>query len=85
MGAPDIILSAHRDYFEKVVFVSIEDESWDGASVTSYLHSMSPPSGDVISFDLIGASDPLTTDSIAHDLAEALRMERLTSETEDDD
>lgn len=79
MGAPEIILNAHRNYFGKVIFVSIADESWNGASVNSYLHTMSPRLGDVVYFDLDGNAEPLAAEAIANDLADALGLDRHTA------
>src|SRR5689334_36980 len=74
MGAPDVILEAHRAYFGNVVFASVSEGRWNGAIATSYLHRMWPPLGDVVVFDLQGATDDAMAASIASELAEALHM-----------
>ncbi len=78
LEAPDVILDAHRSYFGNVVFVSISDSQWAGASATSYLHTMWPPLGDAVLFEVEGANDEMTVDLIARELAGTLGMVRCS-------
>jgi hypothetical protein len=74
LGAPEVILESHRLYFGNVVFVSVSEGHWTGATATSYLHKMWPPLGDTVSFDIQGAGDESAVDSIARELGAALGM-----------
>ncbi|MDB5338795.1 MAG: hypothetical protein JWN70_4414 [Planctomycetaceae bacterium] len=85
LGAPDIFLNAHRLYFGKVVFVSLSEPRWAGATATSYLHNTSPPLGDAVIFDVDGAEDESTVDLIARELGAALGMARYFREDEEDE
>jgi hypothetical protein len=73
-GAPDVILESHRSYFGNVVFASVSEARWEGATATSYLHRMWPPLGDAMFFDVEGAADERIVAFIAGELAAALGM-----------
>ncbi len=75
MGTPDVILDAHRNYFGNVIFVLIAGNSWHGAFARSYLHTISPPLGDVVCFEIDGEPDTITSNQIVEELSQALCME----------
>ena len=74
MGTPEVILNAHWNYFGNVIFVLIAGNLWHGAFAKSYLHSISPPLGDVVYFDIVGEPDTITTQLIVEELSQALCM-----------
>jgi hypothetical protein len=82
MGTPDVILTSHRSYFGKVIYVSISEPHWKGATVTSYVYPMYPGLGDGASFDVDDEMEAATTNLISNELATALGMTRCTDESE---
>lgn len=74
LGAPGVILESHRSYFGNVVFVSVSEPGWSGATATSHLHTIMPPLGDAVFFDVEGAADETAAASIGRQLGEALGM-----------
>lgn len=74
LGAPAVILESHRSYFGNVVFVSVSEPGWSGATAASYLHSISPPLGDAVMFEVEGTDDETTAKAIVRALGAALDM-----------
>jgi len=84
LGAPSVILESHQSYFGNVVFVSLSERHWAGATATSYLQRMDPPLGDRVSFDVQGSNDGPTVASIARELGAALGMVPCSQIAEDE-
>jgi hypothetical protein len=74
IGAPNVILESHRSYFGNVIFVSISEPHWNGATAVSYLHSIWPPLGDRVLFNVTGAPDKATIDLIIKELKNAMSL-----------
>jgi hypothetical protein len=74
LGAPDVILESHKSYFGNVVFVSVSESRWGSAIATSFVHTIWPPLGDAVVFDVHGATDEGTVGLIARELRAALGM-----------
>jgi len=73
LGAPDVILKSHQSYFGNVVFASVSETHWNGATATSYLHRMWPPLGCRVLFNVEGADDTVAG-AIVNELAVAMGM-----------
>lgn len=74
LGAADVLLESHRAYFGNVVFTSVSEGRWEGATATSYLRRMWPPLGDAVYFDVQGATSDAIIGVIASELGAALGM-----------
>jgi hypothetical protein len=72
--APNVILESHRSYFGNVIYVSISEGRWNGATANSHLYSIWPPLGDWVHFDVIGAPDAATIEMITQELASAMGL-----------
>jgi len=74
MGAPEIILSSHRAYFDNVVYVSISEPTWNGITATAYLESMVNAALSGVCFEVPDTAHPATIDMITQELRDALHM-----------
>lgn len=81
MNAPEVVVEAERACLGKVVFVSIREVRWSGATVTSYLSSISPPLGDGVRIEVAGADGTVAV-AIAREVTSALGMSLYPPEPE---